>query len=75
MMSMTYQSMMAFAESWIAAWNRRDVDAVLAHYADTAQFISPLASNFVDRPILCDKKELEDLARSAGADLGAGIQT
>jgi hypothetical protein len=69
---MAYQSMMAFAESWIA---RRDVDAVLAHYADTAQFISPLASNFVDRPILCDKKELEDLARSAGADLGAGIQT
>jgi hypothetical protein len=24
MMHMTYQSMMAFAESWIAAWNRRD---------------------------------------------------
>jgi ketosteroid isomerase-like protein len=32
MMHMTFQSMMAFAESWIAAWNRRDVEAVLAHY-------------------------------------------
>jgi SnoaL-like protein len=71
MMSMTYQSMMAFAESWIAAWNRRDVDAVLAHYADTAQFISPLASNFVDRPILCDKKELEDYWRAALARISA----
>jgi SnoaL-like domain len=65
MMSMSYQSMMAFAESWIAAWNRRDVDAVLAHYTNTAQFISPLPSNFVDRPILCDKKELEDYWRAA----------
>jgi ketosteroid isomerase-like protein len=35
--------MMAFVESWIAAWNRRDVDAVLAHYADDAQFVSPVA--------------------------------
>jgi hypothetical protein len=29
-MHMTYESMMAFAESWVAAWNRRDVEAVLA---------------------------------------------
>jgi len=57
--------MMAFAESWIAAWNRRDVDAVLAHYGDTAQFISQVASNFVGRPILRDKKELEDYWRAA----------
>jgi hypothetical protein len=26
-MHMTYESMIAFAESWIAAWNRRDVQA------------------------------------------------
>jgi hypothetical protein len=30
-MQMTYESMMTFADSWIAAWNRRDVEAVLAH--------------------------------------------
>ncbi len=23
-----------FAESWIDAWNRRDLDAVLSHYAE-----------------------------------------
>jgi hypothetical protein len=25
-MRMTYESMMLFAETWIAAWNRRDID-------------------------------------------------
>ena len=39
-MRMTYESMMLFAETWIAAWNRRDIDAVLAHFADEAQFVA-----------------------------------
>jgi hypothetical protein len=64
-MSMSYESMMTFAESWIAAWNRRDVDAVLAHYSDSAQFVSPVASELVGRPILRDKKELEHYWRTA----------
>ena len=64
-MHMNYQSMMAFAESWIAAWNRRDVEAVLAHYSETAQFVSPVASNLVGRPMLRDKKELEAYWRTA----------
>jgi hypothetical protein len=65
MMHMTYQSMMAFAESWIAAWNRRDVEAVLAHYSEEAQFVSPVARNLVGRPILRNKKELADYWRTA----------
>ena len=64
-MHMTYQTMMAFAESWIAAWNRRDVEAVLAHYAEEAQFVSAIAGNLVGRPILRNKKELEDYWRTA----------
>jgi len=64
-MHMTYQSMMAFAESWIASWNRRDVEAVLAHYAEEAQFVSAVAGNLVGRPILRNKKELEDYWRTA----------
>jgi hypothetical protein len=59
-MQMTYESMMIFAETWIAAWNRRDVKAVLAHFAEEAQFVSPVARNFVGRPLLRNKKELED---------------
>jgi hypothetical protein len=62
---MTYQTMMAFAESWIATWNRRDVEAVLAHYAEEAQFVSAVAANLVGRPILRNKKELEDYWRTA----------
>ncbi|MGH9533292.1 MAG: nuclear transport factor 2 family protein [Terriglobales bacterium] len=34
----------AFAREWIAAWNRGDVEAVLAHFAEDAVFVSPLAA-------------------------------
>jgi ketosteroid isomerase-like protein len=34
------------AESWLAAWNRQDVDAILAHYAQDVEYVSPLAANF-----------------------------
>ena len=71
MMNMSYDSMMAFAESWIAAWNRRDVDAVLAHYSDAAQFVSPVATNLVGRPVLRDKKELEHYWRTALARIAS----
>lgn len=32
-----------FAWFWEAAWNRRDVEAVLAHFAEDAVFTSPVA--------------------------------
>ena len=31
-----------WAEQWIDEWNRHDVDAVLAHFADDVEFSSPL---------------------------------
>jgi hypothetical protein len=64
-MQMTYESMMIFAETWIANWNRGDVEAVLAHFAEEAQFVSAMAGNFVGRPVLRNKKELEVYWRSA----------
>jgi hypothetical protein len=36
-----------FAEEWSAAWNRRDVDAVLMHFHDDVVFTSPYAAEFV----------------------------
>jgi ketosteroid isomerase-like protein len=30
-----------FAADWIAAWNRHDLDAILAHYSDDVVFHSP----------------------------------
>src|SRR5687768_8482878 len=32
----------AVAEEWIAAWNARDLERILAHYADDVVFSSPL---------------------------------
>ena len=32
-----------FARDWVAAWNRRDVDAIVAHYAPDGRFTSPVA--------------------------------
>ena len=37
----------AFAAAWIEAWNARDVEAVLRHYADDVVFTSPTAVRFV----------------------------
>ena len=34
----------AFAEEWYAAWNARDLERVLSHWADDAVFTSPLAA-------------------------------
>jgi ketosteroid isomerase-like protein len=64
-MLMTYESMMFFAETWIDSWNRRDVEAVLSHFADHAQFVSPFARNFAGHPALRNKNELEQYWRAA----------
>ncbi|TCO33785.1 nuclear transport factor 2 family protein [Dokdonella fugitiva] len=40
------QDARAFAESWIEAWNRHDLDAVLSHFTDDLEFSSPLVSQF-----------------------------
>jgi ketosteroid isomerase-like protein len=37
----------AFADEWYAAWNARDLERVLAHWADDAVFTSPLAARLV----------------------------
>ena len=33
----------AFTHDWIAAWNRRDIEAVLAHCAETVVVVTPKA--------------------------------
>ena len=47
------------------------MEAVLAHYSETAQFVSPVASNLVSRPMLRDKKELEAYWRTALARISS----
>ncbi len=36
-----------FANRWISAWNRRDVETVLSYYADEVVFTSPTAQHLV----------------------------
>ena len=54
-----------FARDWVAAWSRRDVDAVLAHYDDRAVFTSPKAQTIVGTARLADKAALESYWRAA----------
>jgi ketosteroid isomerase-like protein len=37
-----------FARHWRDAWNRHDIDAVLAHFADGVTFTSPVAARIVE---------------------------
>jgi len=52
------QDAAAFAEQWIANWNRLDVDRVMSHFADQARFVSPKALRVVGRAELNGKAAL-----------------
>lgn len=41
---MRHESPREYAERWVDAWNRRDVEAVLALFADDVRFTSPTAA-------------------------------
>lgn len=41
---MDRQTAQQFAEDWIANWNRKDVQAVVGHFAEDAVFVSPRAA-------------------------------
>lgn len=43
MLDLNKESAQDFAHEWIDAWNRRDLQSVLKHYADDIDFSSPLA--------------------------------
>lgn len=40
----------AFAKSWIGAFNARDVDAILAHYAESVEHSSPTVVRLLGEP-------------------------
>ena len=48
-MATTTRAMDAFADEWLSAWNRRDLDAILAHYTDDIVLQSPLAAKLLAR--------------------------
>ena len=55
----------AFAERWISDWNRRDVEAVLAHFSEAVVFTSPRAKAIVGSAKLEGKSRLREYWNSA----------
>ena len=49
-----------FADEWLAAWNTHDLDAILTHYADEVEFVSPFVAVLNDDPggVIRGKEEL-----------------
>jgi steroid delta-isomerase len=56
----TRAEMLAHAEEWIAAWNRRDLAAVLAAFAPQATFRSPRARTITGSAFLEGKDAIRD---------------
>jgi len=41
---------LAFAREWVDAWNSRDLDRIMAHYAEDFEMTSPLIATVMQEP-------------------------
>jgi steroid delta-isomerase len=57
--------MLRHGEDWIAAWNRRDADAVLGGFAEGAIFRSPFAAKMTGSDTLSGKATIRAYWQSA----------
>ena len=55
----------AFVSAWIDAWNRRDAEAVLEHFADEVEFSSPVAETVLGRATIEGKALLREYWQEA----------
>jgi len=62
---MTKAQAHAFAAEWIDSFNRLDLEAVLAHFAEDAEFTSPRAMAAVGKPTVRSRRELGDYWRKS----------
>jgi ketosteroid isomerase-like protein len=46
----TRERALKFAQEWIEAWNARDLEGVLSHYADDFEMSSPFIAAFTGEP-------------------------
>ncbi len=44
---MTRDEASNFANDWVAAWNARDLDAIMTHYDDAVELTSPVAARLL----------------------------
>lgn len=69
--TMTEAAAQQFARDWVDAWNRRDAEAVLAHYAEDAVFTSPKAERIVGTARLVGKAALRAYWQAALAQIAS----
>lgn len=59
------QSATEYAVRWAAAWNRKDLDEILSHFASDVVFSSPKALDSMGVPTVRGKAELREYWRRA----------
>lgn len=47
---MTREEAWSLAKDWVAAWNARDLEAILSHYEDAVELTSPVAAKLLGKP-------------------------
>lgn len=47
---LTQEKARDFATEWIEAWNSRDLERILTHYAEDVVLVSPVAANLLNDP-------------------------
>lgn len=64
---MTHDEVVRFASDWVDAWNRHDIDAVLAHYTDDFEMTTPMIQRVlgVESGTLKGKLAIGDYWRAA----------
>lgn len=67
---LTRDQMLSHGEEWIAAWNRRDAEAVLAGFADDACFRSPKAAKITGSDELVGRQAIRDYWQVALGRIG-----
>ena len=57
-----------FARWWVRAWSNRDVDAIVACFADNVRFVSPRAAEVTGNPVVVGRQALRDYWQRAVAN-------
>jgi hypothetical protein len=47
---LTGDAALVLADAWSRAWNTHDLEAILSHYADDVEFVSPFIVKLLDDP-------------------------
>ena len=68
---MTSDDARRFAAQWAEAWNRRDIEQVLAHFDDEVEFTSPTALAVMGIPTVRGKASLREYWTKALTRLGS----